>query len=638
MAQFGEASLAATEVPESRYYDKFEGRTILVDLSNVDWATEDFEGRDWLEWRTREQLPVGWDLEWQPDRKGQNNPIALMQFGDDTTCLLLRTHRSRNWLPQAVMKNLLSEGCKKIGVGWDGADKLKMERTFKFQPYGIVDLAQIATDKGLKEQGLKALCDHFGYHPRKDPRCARSNWACWQLSPEQIQYAAEDAYFTYLLYDKLLNMPDPSAVVNVCVDEHGLMVKDEWVPHGIVRKADGLWCSLCEKGPMTMPIVVDRHIEGAKHRKALEHKASVYDESGAVRELPAKYAEAGIIAGDANNPKLKVGEFKCILCDAGPFNTLTVVDVHLKSKKHLKCIAPKPDPAEVLAEKESRDVFAEKLWNMPDYVREEGEGIKKVLICTLCDSKANAVMAMYSHLGGDKHARKTRNGGFPEVIHIKDRDRLEVLYTGEPVLRTGFKMPRSVACGLCSEQPAAGSTSTGTNEAEGPDYTRKAADSGASSSREPGKRYASSNRIMPEGWEEHVDYESGCFYYCNRALRLSQWEPPDASKNDLPDMPSLPAGWQLRWSKDLSRWYYVDFEKQISQWEAPVHSGQAWRRQLDPNGHPFWSCASGAAKPFYEGDIAWQRFEDHNGRMYWSNADLNLRFFEFEQRLGTLIK
>jgi len=609
------------EVENARKYDRFEGRTIVVDLATVDWSTEDFEGRDWLEWHTREQLPVGWDLEWQPDRKGQNNPIALMQFGDESTCLLLRTHRSRNWLPQAVMKNLLSEGCKKIGVGWDGADKLKMERTFKFQPFGIVDLAQIATEKGLREQGLKALCEHFGYHPRKDSRCARSNWACWHLTPEQVQYAAEDAHFTYLLYDKLLNLTVPAGPTMDVSTDGQLLIKDEWVVHGIVRKADGLWCSLCEKGPMTMPIVVERHIEGAKHKKALEQKASVYDENGAVRELPAKYVEAGIIAGDANNPKLKLGEYKCSLCDAGPFNTLSVVDVHLTSKKHLKAIAPKPDPAEVLAAQQSRDVFAEKLWNMPDYCREEGEGIKKVLVCSLCESKANAVAAMYAHLGGDKHARKTRSGNFPEVIYIKDRDRLEILATGEPVLRTGFKIPRNHQNPVSAAHAAASSSSTANPEAGIVDAKSRAA-SDANSSSDHGGRAKTFQSSLPKGWEEHVDRASGCLYYCNHALQLSQWEPPDASRESSP---TLPPGWQMRWSESLARWYYADFEGQSSQWEPPCHDQHDWRRQLDPKGEAFWSCPVDA---FYEGDAAWQRLQDHSGHAYWSNASKNLRFFE----------
>ena len=200
--------------PVEEEYDEFKGRIIVVDLYDIDWNTQEFEGREWLEWRTRENLPVGWDLEWQPDRtKAADNPIALMQFGDENVCLLVRTIWTRSWLPDAIKECLLSEGCKKIGVGWDGSDKLKMKLSFDLMPNGIVDLAEIAKEKGLVEQGLKALCHYFRYRPRKDTKVARSNWACRsELSQAQIRYGAEDAYFTYILYDKLLALPKPCSI------------------------------------------------------------------------------------------------------------------------------------------------------------------------------------------------------------------------------------------------------------------------------------------------------------------------------------------------------------------------------------------------------------------------------------------
>jgi len=84
-----------------------------------------------------------------------------------------------------------------------------MQSTFNFQPVGIIDLSDIAKKKAIVEQGLKSLTEHFGLKMRKDSRIARSNWAAPELTQEQIQYAAEDAYFSYLLYDKLRNLPDP---------------------------------------------------------------------------------------------------------------------------------------------------------------------------------------------------------------------------------------------------------------------------------------------------------------------------------------------------------------------------------------------------------------------------------------------
>jgi len=197
------------QAERSKNYDGFPGKVIVVDLATVNGETEKFEGRDWLDGITRENKPVGWDLEWQPDRtKETDNPIALMQFADDKVALLLRTHRTRNWLPVSVMRTLLSESCKKVQVGWDGPDKQKMQSTFNFQPLGILDMAELAKVKGVAAQGLKSLSDHFGMKMQKDSRIARSNWADKELTDQQKLYAAEDAYFSFMLYQKLTLLPD----------------------------------------------------------------------------------------------------------------------------------------------------------------------------------------------------------------------------------------------------------------------------------------------------------------------------------------------------------------------------------------------------------------------------------------------
>merc|ERR1711971_149746 len=118
-----------------------------------------------------------------------------------------------------------------------------------------------------------------------DTKVARSNWACrGDLSKAQVQYAAEDAYFTYILYDKLLALSD--APPEPVKEKQGLeivngvgiltMMKPEWEAEGIVQKADGVWCSLCEKGPMNMPIVIERHMESVRHRKKLQQRNAIF--------------------------------------------------------------------------------------------------------------------------------------------------------------------------------------------------------------------------------------------------------------------------------------------------------------------------------------------------------------------------
>ena len=256
-------------------FHRFEGTVYVVDLATVTGLTEEFEGREWLVNRTKSGLPFGWDVEWQPDRHtDHDNPVALMKFADDTTALLIRTHHTRNWLPQSVIKALKSERCAKVGVGYGDIDKEKIRGTFNFYPSNVRDLSVVARRKGLAEQGLKALCEHFGYKPEKSARCARSDWSTDQLTNAQIQYAADDAYFLFILDDLLEALPDV-AVDDAkgpedLVDRGILQIREGLLEEGIVRKHDGLYCTTCGLGPWIHPDSVIGHLQGKKHVKKME--------------------------------------------------------------------------------------------------------------------------------------------------------------------------------------------------------------------------------------------------------------------------------------------------------------------------------------------------------------------------------
>jgi hypothetical protein len=612
-------------------YAQFQGKIISVDLATVDGQTEDFEGRSWLESRVRDQLPVGWDLEWQPDRiKGSDNPIALMQFADENMALLLRTHKTRNWLPASVLRALLSDSCSKIGVGWDGLDKQKMQSTFHFQPNGIIDLASIAKKKGLAEQGLKSLTEHFGIKMRKDPRVARSNWAAHELTLEQIQYAADDAYFSYKLLDHLRALPDvmrKDPLGYAAVNQGVLEIQPGWEEQGIERRHDGLWCGMCEKGPMTVPLVVARHMEGKQHKKNLEARLGG-DGNGPVGDLPEEYTMQGIVAGDGLNG-IQRGEYKCVICDAGPFNALVTADAHIQSKKHQKNIAPPVEPAPSV-DAAKTDPFEDHLWNLPDYVTLEGG----MLTCTICPSKAGAVLPMRMHLGGNAHAKKCRSMQLDEILYVKERGRLELFRNGKPVVRSGYKAPKH------GSKTVAGTVEQGRSQTTAPEPARVATPSqwGSDAIGDGGihdvgfagdvaaTAAASDDGILPSGWEELVDTQTGASYFYNAAMEISQWERPQQPPRQ--SLQRLPPGWQMAWDED-GKQYYADLESQTSQWDAPPHYVHGnWTRQVDATGQAFWTC-SRPSLSFYETlDNSWQRLVDSDHQIYWSNAQLGIRFFE----------
>ena len=246
-------------------FHRFPKQPIVVDLADIDARTRKFPGAEWLEEKLRTKQAIGWDLEWPPDRKEIDNPIALMQFADADTALLIRTHRTGHWLPDVIQEVLTSEACIKICVGFDSSDKHKMRTSFDMQPAGLLDLATLAAQKGLKENGLKSLAERFQFKVRKEPRIARSNWAQPVLTPEQVTYAAEDAYFTFLLREKLEALPDKKDEVESLAVEGQLRLQEGWREQGIEKRHDGLWCQLCHQGPMNTPENVRSHVMGNNH-------------------------------------------------------------------------------------------------------------------------------------------------------------------------------------------------------------------------------------------------------------------------------------------------------------------------------------------------------------------------------------
>eukprot|EP00927_Polykrikos_kofoidii_P085266 TRINITY_DN922_c0_g1_i1.p1 TRINITY_DN922_c0_g1~~TRINITY_DN922_c0_g1_i1.p1 ORF type:complete len:584 (+),score=89.85 TRINITY_DN922_c0_g1_i1:115-1866(+) len=569
--------------PEStEAFDEFKGRTIVVDLAEVDGQKEDFEGRVWLEQRTRHHLPIGWNLEWVSDRtKEADNPVALMQFADESTALLIRTHRTRDWLPSAVLQALLNEDCKKISVGWDGDEKLKMQRTFHFEPNGIIDLAFVAREnKGLTAQGLKALTEHFGLKIKKESRVARSNWACTQLSRDQIQYAAEDAYFTYILSEKLDRLPDIERVVE---EKHAgaqgiLEMLPGWDEQGIERRHDGLYCTICNRGPMTVPSIVNVHLGGQKHKKHMDAKAACADiVGGAARgfELPPEYEAQGIVAGDGCNGA-QFGEYRCKICNAGPFTAKITVDAHVGSKKHQKALMPAAEATSTVKGDLMKQTYEDILWNLPDYVLVH-EGA--ILECTLCSARMNSLTKMHIHIDSSQHVNKCCASQKEEVLYNPSKGLIEVLSTGKPVVRQGFTQPRR-------EQKSV-------RVAEG----------------------VAADCALRRESEKDVGTPPTC---------------EDAEQRGKPAV-ALPPGWCEAFDQD-GKVYYADMQTRVSQWTLPDHYITVpWSRHVSDTGLAYWACPSlGADYCFYEDEAGcdWKRLVTMDDKVYWSNESLHVRFWE----------
>eukprot|EP00439_Symbiodinium_sp_Y106_P019681 s4304_g2.t1 len=514
---------------EDVIYHKFPKTPIVVDLSQIDGGGKRFPGSSWLEEKLRNKQAVGWDLEWPPDRRDRDNPIALMQFADADTALLVRTHVSQSWLPDLIQSVLESESCIKICVGFDSADKHKMRTSFNLLPAGLLDLATLAAQKGLKEAGLKSLAERFNFRIRKEPRIARSNWAQETLTPEQVTYAAEDAYFTFLLREKLEELPDKKEEVQSLAVEGQLRLQEGWAEQGIEKRHDGLWCQLCHQGPMNTPDNVRTHLMGNNHAKKIRARLGM---DQAVQEiLTDEHEHNYIYVGDGLNGVDK-GKFGCSLCGTKTLQNLQAVTVHINSKGHQKAMNPQADPRFI------KEDPLERLWNLPDYILlDKGVDDKQELVCSLCQSRASKVSQMYLHIHGQRHVKKARQMSKEDIIFVQEKNQLEYTQTGEIVVRKNFEIPRGRVKPASVPTPLPEGWQSNIDPNSGKAYYWHVDNSAQPQWEHPGisspksARSTSSQspskymRALPDDWEEHETDDGRRFYYCLRTLRV-QWQRP----------------------------------------------------------------------------------------------------------------
>ena len=144
-----------------------------------------------------QETVVGFDTETRPAfRPGESYPPSLAQVATARAVYLFQVrHRE---LVHAVAEMLASEHVVKAGIGLK--DDLKaLKKLVEFSEKSVVDLGAVATRQGLKQTGVRNLVGLFlGFRIPKGTKT--SNWARPRLTPQQIVYAATDAWACRELY------------------------------------------------------------------------------------------------------------------------------------------------------------------------------------------------------------------------------------------------------------------------------------------------------------------------------------------------------------------------------------------------------------------------------------------------------
>ena len=133
-------------------------------------------------------------------RKGERYPPSLVQLAGESVAWIFQLQR---FDASAFLKDLLERDGVKTGVGID-EDLRQLKAVFPFEASGVVDIATLARRRGIEQTGLRNLAGIvLGIRIPKGKRT--SNWAAARLTPQQIGYAAMDAWVARALYLALAN-------------------------------------------------------------------------------------------------------------------------------------------------------------------------------------------------------------------------------------------------------------------------------------------------------------------------------------------------------------------------------------------------------------------------------------------------
>jgi ribonuclease D len=99
----------------------------------------------------------------------------------------------------AAMREILAS-TDVIKVGVSVADDLRnLKKLFEFDEASVLDLGHVARRHGMKQTGVRNLAGIF--LGTRIPKGAKTtNWAARNLTPQQITYAATDAWTCRELY------------------------------------------------------------------------------------------------------------------------------------------------------------------------------------------------------------------------------------------------------------------------------------------------------------------------------------------------------------------------------------------------------------------------------------------------------
>jgi len=170
----------------------FEGETVVVSENN------------YLE-RCLAELSnsrlVGFDTESRPSfKKGRSNGISLLQLASSNLAAIIRVKSTG--IPPALLTFLEDSSIIKVGAAI--RDDLKgLKQIHTFTPRGFIDLQQVVTNYNIENVSVRKMAAIvLGGRVSKSQQL--SNWEAPELTTQQVEYAATDAWVCREIYIRLL--------------------------------------------------------------------------------------------------------------------------------------------------------------------------------------------------------------------------------------------------------------------------------------------------------------------------------------------------------------------------------------------------------------------------------------------------
>ena len=159
---------------------------------------------EFAERELRAAIHVGFDTESKPLFKAgepQTGPHVI-QFATRDDAFIVQTATPGT---QAFLRAMIeSDAIVKVGFGL-ASDRPQIQRSLGLRLGKSIDLSYVVRQLGFRDAvGLKtAVAVVLGRRLSKSKKATTSNWASPILSPQQLQYAANDAHASLMVYAAL---------------------------------------------------------------------------------------------------------------------------------------------------------------------------------------------------------------------------------------------------------------------------------------------------------------------------------------------------------------------------------------------------------------------------------------------------